>query len=615
MRMQFPRVLARTGLVVAVAVALIAGCSPSGDKTKNKGSTPMSSIEGRFIPPTTVEHGVVTMPVTLPNGDAFIFKYPEQTKIAQSGFAGSAGVNWIAKPNPTRCCSKQVRITYQTIADVYGDATPVHVYRGRNFTSVPYFHASQALKTVVPELDFLVFQVGPWLVQVDDVPATNSSEPRMTEAQREAWARSLTGTIDANGYLELHVFEPLSLSSGFEGAFGDGSANTVELAEHTACGQSESDTSVRRRFADEGGSGVAWCAGDLHVAATGTPEFVGDAATDLQARASIATTPPPAAAVSADFGSQHGWMLERNGDVYGTRDGGTNWAKLGSVGPLPEDNNVTYVGHRIRFADTTRGFIHTEDELFMTDDGGRHWQKVDTPFRLIYDLAVSNGKVFVVSRDGTTFTLWSTQTDDLDWSMDEHRLEVGTQNQPMVQLAVSGAGGWVISTNVASTSAPSLPRRASISGARLDASGRWKAWKPPCRNPAGYARPAASSARDLVVGCFENTLENTRGNGFETAVYFSRDGGDTFAERQTASSAAVVSVSANTAVIVELESIAQTTDGGASWSLVGSGSSGIDEGAIDLGFTSSTQGFVVFDDGTMFMTYDAGATWSAVTQP
>jgi hypothetical protein len=294
-----------SGLAAVVVVAVVAGIvatrPDSGRKltvttpSSTTAPTPASSIDGRFIPPTTADNGIVTLPVTLPDGESFTLRYPQAMQIAQLGLGGStASVNWEAQTTiPFLCCSKEVSITYQTIEDAYGDATPVHVYRGPNGEAVPYFHAIQSLRhnRTLNKYDILVFQFGPWLVQVYDQTAftyaqggKDATEARMTEAQRETWARSLTGTVDDNGYLLLHAAEPLSIGNMFQGAFGTGDPgpNHLWLRSHVECPQKDSDTSVRQRFDNEDGPGVAWCAGALYLSAMGTKSFVDLAATELQ---------------------------------------------------------------------------------------------------------------------------------------------------------------------------------------------------------------------------------------------------------------------------------------------------------------------------------------------
>ena len=81
----------------------------------------------------------------------------------------------------------------------------------------------------------------------------------MTDTQLATWARNLTGTVDANGYLVLHAQSPLTVANRFEGGFGaSAKGNAVELANHLYCGQPESDTAVHRRFRNGDGKHSVW---------------------------------------------------------------------------------------------------------------------------------------------------------------------------------------------------------------------------------------------------------------------------------------------------------------------------------------------------------------------
>ncbi len=280
-----------TSLVAVLAIVLVSVVITRPDDStitvRGPGTTTSPTFSGvdagnRFLPPTRFENGLVVLPVTLPNGETFTLRYPSAMEIAQLGFAGGINVNYPVQEGELHCCGKQVRITYESVTDVYGHATPDRLYEGVNGEPVYYFHSSQALQTIVPQLDFLVFQFGPWLVQVYDVQQSGDNELRMTDAQRRTWARSLSGTLDSNGYLLLHAAAPLSLGDTFEGGFGDATGNTVELANNAYCDQPGSDTNVRRPIEDEGGRGVAWCEGDLHIAASGDAKFVFSATNDLQ---------------------------------------------------------------------------------------------------------------------------------------------------------------------------------------------------------------------------------------------------------------------------------------------------------------------------------------------
>ena len=103
-----------SGLALVVVVAAIAGIvatrpnpGPSIQVTNPSSTTvpsPTSSIGDRFVPPTTIENGLVVLPVTLPDGEQYTLRYPAAMRIAQLGFAGGLGVS-----------GNQVSISYTTI--------------------------------------------------------------------------------------------------------------------------------------------------------------------------------------------------------------------------------------------------------------------------------------------------------------------------------------------------------------------------------------------------------------------------------------------------------------------------------------------------------------------
>jgi hypothetical protein len=276
--------LALSSVSVVAVVALVLGVVASQHDDNGPqvivggpSTTAPSSIANRLVPPTSTIDGVTTLPVTLPDGETTTLSYPEELRIAQLGFAGGIGVNWDVDPDPLRCCGKQVSVTYDTIEHVYANATPLKVYRGANGESVPYFRASQQVPPQPNPINYLVFQFGPWLVQVYDVQEAGDFERPMTDDERTTFSRSLTGTLDANGFLVLHAALPLSVDNAFDGGFGAQPGNHLELASHLYCGQAPAggDSTDHRRFRHgDGTPGVAWCTDDLHVSATGTNSFV-----------------------------------------------------------------------------------------------------------------------------------------------------------------------------------------------------------------------------------------------------------------------------------------------------------------------------------------------------
>ena len=298
-------------------------------------------------------------------------------------------------------------------------------------------------------------------------------------------------------------------------------------------------------------------------------------------------------AFSASFVSpEHGWTLT-NGAVEETTDGGRTWQRVGSMGGRFDG--------RIRMADATHGFAFTDSQLMATTDGGSSWGAVNAPFTQVYDLAVSRGIVYVVSFDRSgqpAFRIWSARVGDaLLWTEDPLVIPPGAGPVPTLQLVFSGDRGWLAQVD-----------RVVVNGAQMASDGTWAAWTPPCASAGGAAFLAASSANDLVASCEEGTFTGPR---VTHAVYFSHDGGQSFTRHDAPNSGPVATPSATTAVVPGNSGVQRTTDSGATWNGV------FDTGlsAVDLGFTTQTQGFIVFSNGDMFMTYNAGASWQKVTLP
>jgi len=596
--------------VVAIVLAVVAARNNRGPQIVVGGgstttiTTPTSvapSVDDRFIPPTTVQSGLVALPVTLPDGETFTLRYPPAMKIAQLGFAGGGGVVGFSGVS-----SRQVTIGYTNVQRVYGDTPPRSIFHDANGNQVSLYSGSD-------QNGRLAFQFGPWLVQVAD------DNYAMTNSQLETWARNLTGTVDANGYLVLHAKAPLSVANWFDGGFGSfDKGNLLELADHLYCGQPESDTSKHRRFTNGNRThGVSWCDADLHVVATGTPSFVDLADRQLQVSASTppvgettttiatTTTTAPVAgntqpALSASFVSPNqGWVLQRDGRIDTTADGGAIWKVLGQLANHDPDT-------KIRFADSKRGFAFNTRYFFTTSDGGSHWSVLHAPFSDVLDLEISRGVAYAVtfppSASGSEgFTLWSSPTDRLAWSKSPLVLGIGAGGDPSEQLVFARGSGWVLDV-----------MRTVIGGGRLAASGQWNKWNPPCLDVEGPAYLTASTADDVVATCDEGVWG---GNSPKVtpAISFSHDGGVTFQRHDAPGFGPVASPNPTTAVVAATGGLQRTTDSGATWRSVFADPQGF--GADDLGFTTATQGFAILGDGQMLMTYDAGATWQRARLP
>ncbi len=621
LRNRFALTTGAVALIAAIVLGVVGIRQQQGPEIAVPGSTTTTvtspttagpSVGARFIPPTTTQNGLVVLPVTLPDGETFTMKYPPAMQIAQLGFEGGAGVVGFSGLS-----SRAVTISYTTLQHVYGDRKPIAVYRGAEGEQVPLLRAPELPGARGGAPAQLVFQFGHWLVQVDD------GQEAMTAPQLSTWARNLSGSFDRSGYLVLHASAPLRVANWFDGGFGplsEHGPNQIELASNLYCGQPESDTSTRRRTVSGGEPAVTWCDGNLHVSATGTSSFVDLAATVLQvspltsapagptapttttARTTTTTSPvvTSAGALSATWVSPtHGWVLERTGQIDTTTDGGTTWSPVGQLGNHDPDT-------KIRFADAERGFAYNSRSFFGTTDGGAQWTALHAPFSDVLDLEITRGVAYAVAfpPNGAApreFGLWSAPIGTQIWA--EHSLALGIAGggDPSEQLVFAGGHGWVLDV-----------MRTVIAGGRLSPGSDWAKWNPPCLGVEGPAYLAASTSSDVVADCDEGVWGGNYPKVTAT-VYFSHDGGLTFQRHLAPGFGAVASPSPTTAVIATTSGLKRTTDGGVTWLSVLGGSQGF--GASDIGFTTGTQGFVIFENGPMFMTYDAGATWQRARLP
>ncbi len=317
----------------------------------------------------------------------------------------------------------------------------------------------------------------------------------------------------------------------------------------------------------------------------------------------------PQIPLSATFiSSRTGWALEGKVGFCGapdrctvakTVDAGASWSAVASFPMQLHDEP------RIRFADGLDGFVFDRETISQTHDGGTHWSRLALPFTGVQALEIASGTVYVVGGDTTSagtgfgYHLWSTPADRIDWAMDPLPVPVGAGPVPSQQLVLTHGAGWMVNLD-----------RVVVGGARLQ-SGHWVAWSPPCASLLGPVQLTASSSTDLAASCWGHAYGGEPAN----AVYFSHDGGATFARRPAPASGYISSANATTAVVASGAAVWRTSDQGVSWHKVASGNESEGDTVLDLGFTTSTQGFLIEGAGGMLMTRDAGATWRRAPLP
>ena len=222
-------------------------------------------------------------------------------------------------------------------------------------------------------------------------------------------------------------------------------------------------------------------------------------------------------------------------------------------------------------------------------------------------LEVAHGQVqAVVLAEGTTFRIASSAVGSSTWKVATVQLHAGAGPVPAVQLVLGGAGGWVLQND-----------RTVVNGARLIGTD-WQPWSPVCADVVGPAYLAAASSTDLVAACDVGAWSTPMG----THLFASTDGGDRWIEAAakipvTATQAIATPDGSNVVVAGTTTAgswLVRTPDSGETWQSVLDLAGGQ---AVDLGFTSQTQGVVVAvhpdaSRNTLYVTRDGGASWVIV---
>jgi hypothetical protein len=248
------------------------------------------AIDGRMIPATREESGVTVLPITLPDGRHYELVYPSRVDVAALGVQLYWAVRWPVSKNAigyTTCCDREVVLTYSTVAALYPNAAPVATYPGADANVVYLFHSTQrrSLRTPDDTGDYLVYQFGAWVAEIS-AAVGGPYLVALDEDQRRTYARSLHGSVDAGGFVQLQPQAPLSADDPktVQVVFGKlmTGATFVDLSQFY-CGQAESDTDKRRFVAFAGETTVSWCdpVTGFHVSATGPDEFAQTIATAL----------------------------------------------------------------------------------------------------------------------------------------------------------------------------------------------------------------------------------------------------------------------------------------------------------------------------------------------
>lgn len=278
-----------------------------------------------------------------------------------------------------------------------------------------------------------------------------------------------------------------------------------------------------------------------------------------------------------------GFLLLRDGSVFSTDDGGTQFAQRTALpGTTAAGGSATPTS--LVFTSATTGLGATNSgQLFRTTDAGVSWRLVATIgtattqlsfFDAAHGFAVGGGGTFLRSDDGGA-----------TWVRRD--LGAGALDYSAIRCA-----------------SPQLCVLSTASGAQLvrtaDAGDTPGAVITPSSDPI-YAAAFASATRVSAVGA-------------KGATVLSDDAGTTFAPvggRLSGSYSAIrpTAASGTAFAIGRIGALAKTTDGGHSWTR---GSVPTAADLVDVSFPSATVGYALDDAGGLFRTGNGGTSWKTL---
>jgi len=311
--------------------------------------------------------------------------------------------------------------------------------------------------------------------------------------------------------------------------------------------------------------------------------------------------------------------------IVRTGDGGKTWTGIPAPKAWLVQTDSCPSGcdrvRGLRFANAEIGYAFGPNSLFLTTDGGASWRR--QPGGSAYSLEIVDGAALRVTGQqpgcapGCTFTVQRAALGSTDWR--DVALPAGGQTAD-AQLAASGrtvvlatyghvAGGAENATSVLFTS--------------TDAGAGWRKVGEPCPQGSGSAAEVDTVAVTVAPDRSITGLCRPRGAG--TGGQFtvtSTDGGAHFAAAPASLGAAtgtVLGAASSKILLVGLDQLYRSTDGGTHWQRTDSGGHG--PAMVDfIGFESSSVGRVLGLDAdgtvgasTVWTTTDAGRSWTSST--
>jgi photosystem II stability/assembly factor-like uncharacterized protein len=292
-----------------------------------------------------------------------------------------------------------------------------------------------------------------------------------------------------------------------------------------------------------------------------------------------ASCPSPIAALHFPT-SEVGYLLQEDGTVHHSDDGGSSWDPISSV-PLsaPGALGGARAATDLFFSDANTGFLTTSDGIYRSADGGNSWE-------LVSNWPDLSGLLFVDAGIGYAVGLGQTVVKTTDGGQTWNRSAVDV---PGPALSLSSI------TCLDADHCLTGGERVLVT---TDGGDSWSAM------PVSVAQPLAvdyASPGGAVVA------------GAEGAISTSSDGGASWSSVGGRLDGAFTRLTGDSAFLAfaigQRGKLARTSDEGLTWNYLASPS---DQDLVDVSFSYQASGFVLDAAGALHRTDDGGATWEAV---
>jgi hypothetical protein len=288
---------------------------------------------------------------------------------------------------------------------------------------------------------------------------------------------------------------------------------------------------------------------------------------------------------------------------------------------------------QVRFADAANGWAFGPG-LWVTHNGGASWRQLSTRGQTVTSLEAADGRAVAVFATTTTFQVYTSAVGSDTWqpvpgaSGPAFGMSDDVNRNP--QVAIEGSVAYVASSG--ETGDDTWDSGVLLSGPAAG-SAPWQRLPVPCPRYNDFPMPAAAAPGELVLGCGGDAAMGTS----PKYVYQSADGGHTWTtapapDQYTGELPArgflddIAVTPAGAVVASGNDEVYFSWDNGLTWHTPAALAAAVGvsayAGPVLVGMTTSEQGFALpglgeishaNGPGWIWMTYDAGHTWTQVS--